>query len=216
LKDLRPFQQFLVLLAGRIGQTTNYTSLSNDVGVSPTTVKNWISVLKASFMKTWLFWNFSRPVQTASGGPICIFFRDSHGNEVDLLIRQDSGLVPIEIKSAVTFTSGFMKGIERFREPLSQRATAGFVLSTGAERFTVKETQVLNPIVHSPGEKFLFSSRNLSSSLLRISDLLIVFTSSFRHAFSRNPYNASKEGEPHGACQIAYFSAQFCHPSFAG
>jgi predicted AAA+ superfamily ATPase len=50
LKDLRPFQQFLVLLAGRIGQIINYTSLSNDVGVSATTIKNWISVLKASFI----------------------------------------------------------------------------------------------------------------------------------------------------------------------
>ena len=50
LKDLRSFQQFFTLLAGRIGQVTNYTSLSNDVGVSATTIKNWISVLKASFV----------------------------------------------------------------------------------------------------------------------------------------------------------------------
>ncbi|MDY6990720.1 MAG: AAA family ATPase, partial [Thermodesulfobacteriota bacterium] len=50
LKDLRPFQQFLILLAGRVGQIVNYTSLSNDVGVSSTTIKNWISVLKASFV----------------------------------------------------------------------------------------------------------------------------------------------------------------------
>ena len=50
LKDLRQFQQFFVLLAGRVGQVINYASLSNDVGVSGTTVKNWISVLKASFV----------------------------------------------------------------------------------------------------------------------------------------------------------------------
>ena len=50
LKDLRQFQHFLTLLAGRIGQIVNYTSLSNDVGVSSTTIKNWISVLKASFI----------------------------------------------------------------------------------------------------------------------------------------------------------------------
>jgi predicted AAA+ superfamily ATPase len=50
LKDLRPFQQFLTLLAGRIGQIVNYSSLSNDVGVSATTIKNWVSVLKASFI----------------------------------------------------------------------------------------------------------------------------------------------------------------------
>jgi predicted AAA+ superfamily ATPase len=207
LKDLRPFQQFLVLLAGRIGQTANYTSLSNDVGISPTTVKNWISVLKASFVVFELspfFENVGKRVMkspkiyfTDTGlaanllgidtaeqaerdrlrgalyenlvileflkartnrgrRPDLYFFRDSHGNEVDLLIRQGSRLVPIEIKSAATFTSGFMKGIERFRELLPRRATAGFVLYNGAERFTVKETQVLNPIEHGTGEN-LFS-----------------------------------------------------------
>ncbi|MCA9427568.1 MAG: ATP-binding protein [Candidatus Omnitrophica bacterium] len=50
LKDLNIFQQFLKLIAGRVGQTVNYTSLSNDVGVSGTTIKNWISVLKASYV----------------------------------------------------------------------------------------------------------------------------------------------------------------------
>lgn len=50
LRDLRRFQQFLILLAGRIGQLVNYSSLANDVGVSSTTVKDWISVLAASFV----------------------------------------------------------------------------------------------------------------------------------------------------------------------
>ena len=36
--------------AGRIGQVVNYTSLSNDMGGSDTTIKSWISVLKASFV----------------------------------------------------------------------------------------------------------------------------------------------------------------------
>ncbi len=34
LKNLRQFQQFILLLAGRIGQIVNFTSLSNDIGVS--------------------------------------------------------------------------------------------------------------------------------------------------------------------------------------
>jgi predicted AAA+ superfamily ATPase len=36
IKDLSRFQQFLVLLAGRIGQVMNYSALANDVGVSST------------------------------------------------------------------------------------------------------------------------------------------------------------------------------------
>jgi len=50
LKDLRRFQRFLTLLAGRTGQLVNYSSLANDVGVSATTIKDWISVLAASFV----------------------------------------------------------------------------------------------------------------------------------------------------------------------
>ena len=50
IKDLGMFQRFLTLLAGRVGQIVDYTSLGNDIGVSGVTVKNWISVLKASFV----------------------------------------------------------------------------------------------------------------------------------------------------------------------
>lgn len=50
LKDLRIFQQFLALLAGRVGQVVNYSSLSNELGVSSVTVKNWVGVLEASFL----------------------------------------------------------------------------------------------------------------------------------------------------------------------
>lgn len=50
LKNLTQFQTFLRLLAGRVGQLINYSSLSNDIGVSSTTIKNWISILQASFI----------------------------------------------------------------------------------------------------------------------------------------------------------------------
>lgn len=48
--DLNQFELFLTLLAGRTGQLLNLTSLSNDVGVSHTTIERWISVLEASFI----------------------------------------------------------------------------------------------------------------------------------------------------------------------
>src|SRR5574337_1181101 len=48
LRDLSQFQKFLTLLAGRVGQVVNLASLSNDVGVSTTTIRHWLSVLKAS------------------------------------------------------------------------------------------------------------------------------------------------------------------------
>ena len=50
LKDVSIFEKFIKLLAGRVGQIINLNSLSNDVGVSSTTLKEWLSVLEASFI----------------------------------------------------------------------------------------------------------------------------------------------------------------------
>jgi len=50
LKDLSLFENFLRLLAGRIGQVINCHSLASDTGVSSTTIKNWISILKACYI----------------------------------------------------------------------------------------------------------------------------------------------------------------------
>ncbi len=48
LRNLTDFENFTRLLAGRIGQVLNLSSLANDVGVSSTTLKEWLSVLEAS------------------------------------------------------------------------------------------------------------------------------------------------------------------------
>lgn len=50
LKDLSRFENFLRLLAGRIGQVINHSSLASDTGVSSTTIKNWVSILKACYI----------------------------------------------------------------------------------------------------------------------------------------------------------------------
>jgi len=199
LKDLTSFQQFFTLLAGRTGQLVNYTSLSNDVGVSATTIKNWISVLKASYVIFDLppyFENVRKrvvkspkiyfcdvglaahllgietPEQVSRdplrGGlyenliiqdilksrfnrgkrPDLFFYRDTHGNEVDLLIRKGRSLIPIEIKSAATFTPNFIQGIERFRKVIGDRCLPGYVLYNGHEPYTLKETRIMNPLLH--------------------------------------------------------------------
>lgn len=50
VKNLDSFLRFLVLLAGRVGQVVNLSSLSGEVGVSSTTLSEWLSVLEASFI----------------------------------------------------------------------------------------------------------------------------------------------------------------------
>ncbi len=50
VKDLSTFNKFMTLCAGRIGQELNMNSLSNEVGVSNHTIKQWLSILEASFL----------------------------------------------------------------------------------------------------------------------------------------------------------------------
>ncbi|MBI5472192.1 MAG: ATP-binding protein [Ignavibacteriae bacterium] len=198
LKDLRRFQQFLTLLAGRVGQVINYTSLGNDVGVSSSTIKSWVSVLTSSYVVAELspyFENVGKRVirspkiyftdmglvafllgistpELAARDPLrgnlfenlvimeilkrrlnaglrndLFFYRDTHGNEVDLIIRRGRKLIPIEIKSSATFTSDFHKGIERFRAVVA-KAEAGFIAYNGEQQSTFKGTKVFNPLLH--------------------------------------------------------------------
>ncbi|MBI3391789.1 MAG: ATP-binding protein [Nitrospirae bacterium] len=197
LRDLSQFQKFLMLLAGRVGQVVNLASLSNDVGVSGTTVRTWLSVLKASYVLFELppfFENVRKRVikspkifftdvglasfllgihteEQASRDPLrgslyenlvvadivkgalnrgirpeVYFFRDSHGNEVDLLIREKGALTPVEIKSAATFSVDFVKGMERFQALGIKRLSAGAILYNGEQRFNVRGVRVFNPL----------------------------------------------------------------------
>lgn len=50
LKDANLFEKFIKLLAGRVGQIINYQSLASDVGVDSKTIKQWLSILEASFI----------------------------------------------------------------------------------------------------------------------------------------------------------------------
>lgn len=50
IKKLSHFQKFIKLTAGRIGQVINYNSLSNDVGVSVSTIQEWLTLLEASYI----------------------------------------------------------------------------------------------------------------------------------------------------------------------
>lgn len=68
VKDKKRFEVFLRALAGRVGQLVDYSGLSNDVGVSSTTIKHWISILEASYiiyiLQPWQKNRISRAVKT--------------------------------------------------------------------------------------------------------------------------------------------------------
>ncbi len=50
IKNLDQFHRFIGLCAGRIGQILDMSSLGNDVGVSGNTIREWLSIMEASFI----------------------------------------------------------------------------------------------------------------------------------------------------------------------
>lgn len=181
IKNMNAFHNFMRLLAGRIGQEINLHSMSGDVGVSSTTLKEWLSVLEASFVVFRLppyFENFGkrhikspkiyfteiglasyllgiRRLEHVARDPLIgglfenmvviealksrynsgkeadlYFFRDNHGMEIDLIISNHRQLMPVEIKSARTFSSDFIKNIKKYRK-ISPSVKSGAVVYAG-------------------------------------------------------------------------------------
>ena len=184
LKDASQFDKFMRLLAGRTGQIMNYQSLASDVGVDGKTIKEWLSILEASFVVFKLspyFENFGKRVikspkyyfldtgllsyllgiekpeqvtrdplvgqlfenmivleaiktrYNQGRTPNLYFYRDSHGNEIDLLYASGRELVGIEVKSSSTFTPHFKKTLLRFSEK-QQPLQSSYVVYNGEER----------------------------------------------------------------------------------
>ena len=50
VRNLSVFQNFIKLCAGHAGQLINYTAFSNALGVHETTIKEWFSMLEASYI----------------------------------------------------------------------------------------------------------------------------------------------------------------------
>ena len=76
VRDLNQFRDFVRLLAGRVGQLVNHTSLGNDIGASPNTVRQWLSVLEAAnlvFQLTPYYENFGKRIVKSPK----VFFTDT-------------------------------------------------------------------------------------------------------------------------------------------
>lgn len=50
VSDLSLFQTFMQMVAVRVGQPVNLTSLANDCGISDVTAKRWLTILEASYI----------------------------------------------------------------------------------------------------------------------------------------------------------------------
>jgi len=65
VKNLRLFSNFLKIVASQVGQLMNYANISNSIGLSIPTVKEWISILETSgliYILPPYFENFSKRI----------------------------------------------------------------------------------------------------------------------------------------------------------
>jgi uncharacterized protein len=182
--DLRRFERFVRLCAGRTGQLLNLDSLGNDAGVTHATARAWIDLLQTSYivhllppwftnsgkrlvkspklyfydvgLACWLlglrtadqvardplwgglFENFiimeaMKDRLNAGESAEMYFYRDSEGNEVDLLLPAGGRLHAIEIKAGATVNSDYFRGLKTFAAHHPQAISGGGVVYGGVQ-----------------------------------------------------------------------------------
>lgn len=76
--------------------------------------------------------------------PNIYFYRDSHHNEVDLILKRGSELFPVEIKSSQTFNNDFMKGINYFTKLVPDRVKNPQIVYDGNFETELHGIKILN------------------------------------------------------------------------
>lgn len=193
IRNLSLYEKFMHLLAGRVGQLLNLSSLSGDIGVSATTLGEWLSILEASFIIFRLkpyYENFGKRVVKSpkiyftdpglaayllgihepaqvSRDPLMgnlfenlvvvealktrlnqgfdsnlFFYRDSNGNEIDLLYKKGRELFPIEIKAAMTYNETMLRNMDYFHKVA--KFSQGFLIYSGELEFSKDRLEVIN------------------------------------------------------------------------
>jgi len=195
IKNLSQFQKFVRMCAGRVGQILNLNSLGNDVGVTHTTAREWLSLLQASYI-VFLLEPFYRnlgkrlvkspklyfydvglasylvgienmahleihPLRGNLFENLVIaeilklrfnqgkrnnlnFYRDSTGNEIDVIYNIAHHIVPLEIKAGETVAPDFFKGFYALEKVVDEYPYARMVVYGGDREETRHDIVITN------------------------------------------------------------------------
>jgi predicted AAA+ superfamily ATPase len=83
------------------------------------------------------------------------FYRDNHGNEVDVVQESGYQLNLYEIKSGQTFTPHFLKGLDYLRKLLPDRIESSNLIYAGVQEMTMNRSRIWNYRSICPDEKNL-------------------------------------------------------------
>jgi len=197
IKNLSVFQKFVKMCAGRVGQLLNLNSLGNDVGISHTTAREWLTILVASYivfllepyhpnikkrlvkspklyfydvglasyllgieneshidhypLKGSLFENmvlmeilkyrFNQGKRNNLN-----FYRDSAGNEIDVVYNIAQYVLPIEIKAGETVAADFFKGFKVLEKVTGNFPLGKLIIYGGSREETRRNTKIVSII----------------------------------------------------------------------
>ena len=89
--------------------------------------------MRGAVFENWVIGELFKNYHNRGREPDFYFWRDSRGNEIDLVLDLGQRLLPIEIKSGETVAEDFFKGLEHWRR-LTGKAEAPGALVYGGER----------------------------------------------------------------------------------
>ena len=174
VKHKNLFEKFLHLLAGRIGQVVNYESLANDVGISKTTVREWISVLGSSFIIFKLEPYFENYTKRLIKSPKIYFYETGlasyllgiknpeHVSRDPLVGNLFENMVVLEILKA-QYTKGLEKSLYYFRD--SKGFEIDLIIANGREVIPVeiKSASTYNKEFSKNLQKFCAFAKNATA-----------------------------------------------------
>ena len=194
IKNLSLFQKFVKMCAGRVGQILNLNNLGNDVGISHTTAREWLTILEASYI-VFLLEPFHRnikkrlvkspklyfydvglasyllgienvshvethPLKGSLFENLVImeilkyrynqgkrnnlnFYRDSLGNEIDVIYQIAQHVLPVEVKAGETVVKDFFKGFQAFERGTPDLPFGKVIVYGGSREETRKDIQIV-------------------------------------------------------------------------
>lgn len=99
--------------------------------------------LRGNMFETLIISEMAKSQLNKGERPALYFWRDSNGNEIDLIIEQGAHLMPIEIKSGRTLTRDFYKGLEKWCEIAGNSAVRPTLIFGGDETYQHREINVI-------------------------------------------------------------------------
>jgi len=99
--------------------------------------------LRGSIFETFIISELVKSKLNKGEKPAFSFWRDSNGNEIDLIVEQGTKLQPIEIKSGRTLTHEAFAGLEKWQSLADKKAVSPTLIYGGDESYTQRGIKVV-------------------------------------------------------------------------